>query len=77
MCFLDELRLLQGVHNLIRIKGTGSVKDLSRRYGVSRRTILRKIETLRNLGAEITFCKHRQTYMYKENFELNLESVIF
>lgn len=76
MTLMEELRLLQNIHRLIAIKGTGSVVELTRRYRISRATVLRKINLLRSMGANVYFCRQRNSYCYREKFELNFESII-
>ncbi len=49
----------------IRKKHTGSASDLARKLNISRRTLFKDIEYLRDRGALIKYCRHR-----KENFLL-------
>lgn len=72
MPFEDQLAILQRLHALIRIKGTGTPKQLYGRLDISRSALFRYLNVLRNLGAPIYYCSHRRSYCYEYNFELIL-----
>jgi len=58
---LDKLILLE---SRIRQQGTGSPKDLAKRLNVCSGTIIYMINKLRAFGAEIKFCRTRNSYYY-------------
>lgn len=70
MTFLERLRTLDRLHNLIRLKATGSPQQLAQRLQVSKRTIFNLLEDLRTFGAEIAYCKYTQSYYYAEPIHL-------
>ena len=72
MSFEDQLAVLQRLHALIRRKGTGTPQQLYRRLEISRSALFRYLNVLRNLGAEIYYCSHRQSYCYEGEFQLVL-----
>jgi predicted DNA-binding transcriptional regulator YafY len=55
---------LEQLDSLIRRKGTGTPAALSKRLGVSKRTIFGYIDLLRSLGAPISYSKSRESYYY-------------
>jgi len=66
MTFLEKVQLIERVDQLIRMKATGSAEDLSDRIGVSRSTVYELIDCMRAMGAEIEYCRHRQSFYYLE-----------
>ncbi len=71
MSFLNQLNLLNRIHFLIKKKGTGSPKEFAIRLGISRTSIFRQIGILKKMGARIYYCKHRNSYVYEEDFILS------
>lgn len=57
---------LDRLHELIRRKSTGTPPCLARRLDVSLRTTFDYINILRSLGADIHYCKTRESYYYSE-----------
>lgn len=77
--YFDRLEYL---NDMIRRRSTGSPAQLARKFNVSKRTIYEYIDILKSLGAEIDYCRHSETYYYKEagtfNFHFKLiNSVMF
>ena len=70
MTFNEQIRQVKGLHELIRTKATGTPDDLSQRMNISRATVFRRIDDLKNLGAEIAYDRDRMTYYYLEPYEL-------
>jgi predicted DNA-binding transcriptional regulator YafY len=68
---------LDYLNSLIRRKATGSPKQLANKLTVSERTVFAYIEILKSLGAEIKFCKVRQSYYYEKQgtFDFKFKSV--
>lgn len=77
MSFLEKLRTLKRFHNLIKHTSTGSIPQIANKLQVSRATIFRYIELLENLGAEVDFCRDKNSYYYAKSFDLNLDGLIF
>ncbi len=60
-----NLQLLQSIDNLIRLKATGNAYELAKRLEISRRTVFRYLEYLReDCQLVINYCKIRETYYY-------------
>jgi predicted DNA-binding transcriptional regulator YafY len=70
MKLLEQLQTLQRLDRLVRLKATGSPKILATKLDVSERTIYNLIDGLRELGATIEYCKHRQSYYYNGSFSI-------
>jgi hypothetical protein len=68
MKFLDQIQLLERLDQLIRLKATGSPKDLAEKLEVSERSVYNFMEVMRCLGANIKFCSYRNSYYYKDKF---------
>ena len=67
---LDRLEELSRIHDLIRRRATGDPETLARRLGTSRATVFRRIQDLRDEGAEIGYDKEKPTYCYEKPFYL-------
>ena len=61
---LESVERIENLDYLIRIEKTGGPNDLAENLNLSERQIFRLIELMRNLGAEIVFCRYKQTYKY-------------
>lgn len=61
---IEILHRLQRIDHLIRIKGTGTPKQLANKIGVSERRIYVYLELMKQQGAPIRFCNSRQSYFY-------------
>lgn len=72
MDFLEQLRLLRRLHDLIQRKATGSTNELADKLKISRASLYRKIEILKEFGAPIKYDHHRSCYYYEDAFELQL-----
>lgn len=62
----DTLNRLQRIDYLIRRKGTGTLLELGERLGLSRTSTYEYLKLMKEFGAPIKYCKHRQTYYYDE-----------
>ncbi len=69
MTTVEKLCVLRRMHALIRRRGTGCPDDFARRVAVSRATLFRYLNELRNLGATIEYCTSRESYFYSEKFD--------
>ena len=66
MNLLEKIRLIERVDGLINRKCTGSPAILANRLSISERNIYNLINTMKELGAPIFFCKVRNSYCYEE-----------
>ncbi|WP_299486719.1 HTH domain-containing protein [uncultured Allomuricauda sp.] len=61
-----QIAILERVHQLIRLKATGSPKQLAEKLGVSEATVFRMIDTMKEMKAPIYYNLTRQSYIYTE-----------
>lgn len=71
MTYYEKSCLLKRLDNLIRMGATGSAHQLASRLEVSRASVYCHLETLKNLGGEISYCPNRKTFYYTSKFQLN------
>jgi hypothetical protein len=64
MSFIEKLRQIERVDQLIRLKGTGTPANLASRLGISENSVYNLLNILRSLGADIYYCEQRQSYCY-------------
>lgn len=72
MNFKDYLKQIKRLHSLVERKSTGTPDQLARKLNTSRATVFRRVDDLKGLGAEILYDKDRQTYYYRDPFQLVL-----
>ena len=64
---------LQHLHECIKNENTGTPCSLGVRMGVAKRTFFYMVDDLREMGADIKYCRKQQTYYYNNDFELHIE----
>jgi biotin operon repressor len=52
------------IHQLIRLKATGSPKELAAKLNICERQVYRIIEDFKDTGLPILYCKRQRTYYY-------------
>jgi predicted DNA-binding transcriptional regulator YafY len=62
MKFTDKKQKLDYLLELIQKEKTGSAEDLCKQIFVSKATLKRYIQDLREMGYPISYCLHRRTY---------------
>ena len=70
MTFNERINAIERIHQLISLKATGAPDELAQRLGVSRSTVYEFIESMKNLGAEIEYCRSKRTFVYTEKMFL-------
>ncbi len=70
---IKNLNRLKRLHQLIRSECTGTPYELSRRLHVSERLVYLLVEQLRDFDALIDYDRSRQTYYYRELFDLEVD----
>lgn len=63
---LELIRRFVRLHELIKRKSTGDPQAFADRMGVSRATLFRYLDELRDLNADIDYDKERPSYFYKK-----------
>ena len=66
MRFLEKIRTIERFDQLIKLKATGSARELALRTNLSKSTVYEIIELMKSMGAEIEYCKSRRSYYYVE-----------
>jgi len=77
MKLIAQLQKLDRLDRLIRRKATGTPNQLAARLGCSRRTVYNFLQTLRGLGAEVTYCTERRSYYYETPLPVDLHGVLY
>lgn len=72
MRFLEKLSVIERVDQLIKMKATGSARDLAKRLNLSKSTVYELLDVMRAMGAEITYCTSHQSYYYEKEVVLSL-----
>lgn len=66
---IQKLEQLDRLDRLVRTRATGTPGELAKRLGISRRSVFNLLESLKDLGAEIDYCKSDRCYFYKSDFK--------
>ncbi|MCG9898422.1 MAG: HTH domain-containing protein [Hydrotalea sp.] len=69
---IKYIERLQKIDRLIKIKGTGTPKELAQKIGASRRTTIEIISVMKKMGAPIYYDKHRNSYCYMDQGHFNI-----
>ncbi len=67
MTYWERTFLMHRIDAIINRKGTGTADELAEKVGISRRNVFYYFEKLREFGADIDFCPHRKSYIYKDD----------
>lgn len=70
---LRTIESLLEVHKMIEKKHTGGLYSFARKLGLGPTTLQRRLDTLKDLGADISFNRSLRTYMYENNFRMIFE----
>ena len=65
MNLLTQIRRLERLDQLIRMKATGTPKELAKRMQVSRSTLYNILEFMKMQGVEIYYSPERKSFCYK------------
>ncbi|CAN5236324.1 hypothetical protein BH09BAC3_BH09BAC3_23790 [soil metagenome] len=72
--FIKIVEKLKRIDSMIRLKATGSPRELAMKLGVSPSTLYEYLLILKSaFGAPVVYNSARRSYLYKENGALNLE----
>jgi len=72
MSLLKYIERLKRMDDLIRRKATGTPDEFANRLGLGKSVLMEELRELKQLGAEITYCKDRQSYYYEQEFVLKI-----
>ena len=75
MSILNQIQLIERIHETILHKSTGAPRQFAKRLNISVRTLYRIIDELRCQDVMITFDPVRSSYVYEneEDFKLLLK----
>ncbi len=76
MLIVKHLSMMETLHHYIRTKRTGNPDRCAERLGISRRTLYRLINRLKDCGAPINYCRMRECFYYEETFEFDPQEVL-
>lgn len=72
MTFIEKIRIIERIDQLIKLKATGSSKELADRLNISRSTVYEIIECMKSMGAEIEYCRNRKSMYYLSDKTLSI-----
>ncbi len=75
MRFVEQLQVLDRLDQLIRLKSTGNYQTLANRLGISARNVYNLIDVLKELGAQVAYCKERKSFYYLNEVKLSFSGV--
>ncbi len=70
MKFSEQLNRFLRLDQLIRLKATGTPKELAKKIGVSESALYEYINEMKEMEAPIKYDKRRNSYCYKEKVRL-------
>ena len=70
MTFAEQFKTVARLHHLIKGKATGTPAYLAQKLEISRSSVYNYLEALKELGAEIKYCRTGESFYYAENFDL-------
>jgi predicted DNA-binding transcriptional regulator YafY len=71
MNYLDAIHRLYKIHNRILQEETGTPNEFAGQLHISRSHLYNLIGELKDYGAEIKYCRKRQTFFYVDDFDLS------
>lgn len=73
MTFREQLTTIKRLDSLIGRKATGDAGRLAQKLDLSKASVYRYLDTMKDLGAPIAYCKQRKSYYYTDpDYRLNL-----
>jgi hypothetical protein len=76
MTFFERLFKLEQLDQLIRLKATGTPRDLARKLKVSERCVYDLLTTLKTVGASINYNMDRRSYEYESEIKFCFSLVL-
>lgn len=71
MIFLKQLERYKKLDNLIMQENTGTPIELAEKLKTSRSHLYRLLSDLKDYGAEIKYCRKKNTFQYTKPFNFN------
>lgn len=73
MNFIEDLKRLRKIHELISGQNTGSPEKLAAAICVSRSELYYILRELKKMGAQISYDRRKRSFCYVNNFKLDME----
>lgn len=73
MYFIEELKRIQKIHNLISCQCTGSPDNLAASIYVSRSELYYILREFKKMGAQISYNRCKRSFCYSNNFKLDMK----
>lgn len=73
MNFIEDLKRLRKIHELISGRNTGSPDNLAESICVSRSELYYILRELKKMGAQICYDRRKRSFCYSNNFKLDME----
>lgn len=73
MNFIEDLKRLRKIHELINEQNTGSPDNLAAAVCVSRSELYYILRELKKMGAQISYNRRKRSFCYSNNFKLDME----
>jgi predicted DNA-binding transcriptional regulator YafY len=64
MKWLKSLELVERMDQLIRMKATGTSRELAGKLGISKSTVYAYMALMKDLGAPLYYCKKTRSFCY-------------
>ena len=67
MNFIEHLKKIEQIDQLIHMQATGSPKEFAAKLNISESTLFRLLRELKDTGCDIKFNPYRNTYLYRSS----------
>ncbi len=67
MNLLKQINRIERIDQLIRMKATGTPKELAKRLSISRSTLYNILDFIKNQGVQIRYCPEKQSFYYVQD----------
>ncbi len=72
MSLLKYIYRLKQMDDLIRRKATGTPDEFAKRLGLGKTVLMEELRELKELGADVVYCRIRESYYYNNAFILKI-----
>lgn len=73
MQIFNIVQVVERLHQLIRLKATGSPRNLAEKLNIGERQVYRILDDFKDSGLPIQYCKKRKTYFYTSDVFMKFE----
>jgi hypothetical protein len=72
MTLFDSINRAERIHRMIRNESTGTPCEFAGKMELSRRQLYNLLDDFKDYGAEIRYCRYKQSFYYVNDFQLEL-----